>query len=277
MDGLLRSTPQTFYPGYTRPFGLTLLSLLYWATATGGVIFGAAILVDLIFISGLRPLTTALFSLLAAGPIVIGALQAIIGLNLFGLRRMAWREAMAMSLIQIFVAVVLVIVGYFLVSRSIQSGGIADLLADLGFAFPVYGVVLWESIVGIFVSFLTLAYLSRRNIRSIFGALRLQPYRAGTTPSQTRGGGFVSGTRPPTSPNPTGYFNPFYPMMNYPFPMMFPPPAQPSTGGGGTQPVERTGPHEIPSTQGVEKFCRHCGVRIRRPASYCVSCGSRIA
>jgi len=265
MSRLGASSPQRFYPGYTRPSWLTVLPLFYWATAAGAIIFGAGVLIDLIFLTGLRSLAIALLAVLAAGPIVMGALQAIVGMFLFSLRRMAWATAMALSLIQVFVSMALIIVGYLLISRPLQGGGIGDLLSDAGVAFPVYGAVAWESIVAIFLSVLTLGYLSRSHVRTIFGPLRLRPYR--TTPSQPRGGGVTQGAvqQPPSAPGYNPFF-PGYPMMGFPLPI-FPPPPQPSGPAQGP-PADRAQ---------AEKFCRHCGVRVRRAASYCVSCGSRLS
>jgi len=252
----LGSSPTGFYASYTRPLGITVLALLYWIVSAGGLIFGVALLAVVASASGLRPLSAALLSVLGTAAVVLGVLQALVGFNLVGMKRLGWVMAMAFSLVQIAASTVVMATGYFLASRPIQDGGIGELLGEALVAYPFFGLIIWESLAGITISVISIAYLTRKHVRSALGSFRLQP-----SPDMTsRRQGHAPQPLQPRPPSPGYGFDPFlgYPVPSYPsFQPHFAPPAE----------VQR------PS----EKFCRHCGVRIAKPASYCVSCGSRLA
>lgn len=266
-----------FFPSYTRPNGILACAILYWAGGALGILLGAAIVINLSFMQGIALLTTALMAVVGILTLVLGVIQLVLAFGLFALRRLAWVGAIVFSIIQLISSLIVMGSAVFLVARPLSLGGVSELLSDAGLALPLFGVIAWGLVFGLFSSFYCLAYLTRRHVRAIFGSLRLRESLGSRPTGQQL---YYPASQPAYAPLPrlpSGQ-NPLNVPMRWPgYGANFPqgPLQQPSHPPFPTLPVNPAPiPQKAPTKQS-SNFCTHCGAKVNSP--YCPFCGSRVS
>jgi len=166
--------PDIGIPSFFRTTGLTAVAIINIVGAIVGIIIGSALLADLFFLSAVGAFTTAVFGMLGVGVLILSIPMLVLGFGFFGVRRFAWSGAIVVSVVHLLFAVVAIVFALFLILRPVSQGGVSDFLVDAVISVPLYGVVAYEVIFGIINSIATIAFMTRRHVRAIFGKLRPQ-------------------------------------------------------------------------------------------------------
>lgn len=166
--------PDFGIPSFLRPGGITALVVLYLVGAVTGILIGAGLLAGLLFLPGLSTATTAIFGTLGVGLLILSVVQLGVAFGLFGMRRFAWIGGVALSVIQLGFSVVSIVLGLFLILRPLSLGGVSDFTTDPIVSIPLFGLIAYDVIFGVALSIITIAFLTRRHVRALFGRLRPQ-------------------------------------------------------------------------------------------------------
>ncbi len=195
--------PDFGIPSFFRTGGLTALAVLMLVGAITGIIIGAALLADLFFLATVGPFTTAVFGMLGTGVLIISVIQIAVSFGVFGVRRYAYSGAIIVSVVELLFSIVAIIFGIYLIVRPVSLGGVSDFTSDPVIAGPLYALIGWSVVFGVIFGITTIAFMTRRHVRAIFGKLRPQDIFPGF-----RGQPFPGAFPPQFGP---GGFNPALP------------------------------------------------------------------